>query len=318
MSLEPTIMPADTIQPRVLAAERLLGAGLVSGRNLGSQIGLALIACEQVGRIYGQQVAWFLEDHRTTLRSLARTMDPVSVGADHLGRRAGHVFVGLAQLADTAREIAERSMIAQQRLWDPFADATGLPRAPSPFARSRRGVVERLLDDHKRLSQILAVMERLLERPEQLRDNERHVVVSGIDYIAEYPDAVHHPLEDRLFRHLLETKLSDQELEHVLQNEAAHAELARATKQVLRDLDGIRGNHPASASALKSSLSEYIDLQRRHMRFEEQYVFPLADKYLPNEALQELGTAEEQPPDPLFDERGDRFDDLYYFVSGRL
>lgn len=311
-------MPADTSQPRILAAERLLGAGLVSGRNLGSQMGLAMIASEQIGRIYGQQIAWFLEDHRTSLQRLTQTMDPVSVGADHFSRRAGHVFAGLAQLADTTREIAERSMIAQQRLWDPFADATGLPRAPAPLARSRRSVVDRLLIDHKRLSQILAIIEELAERLDELRDNERHVLISGIDYISEYPDAVHHPLEDRLFRHLLETPLSDRERDQVVKNEAAHAELSRATSQVLEDLDNLHTSSAGRTSALKSSLSEYLDLQRRHMQFEEKHVFPLADKHLPKEALRELGTAQEQPSDPLFDERRDRFDDLYYFVSGRL
>ena len=190
-------------------SDRLLGAGLVGSRDVGNQLGLSIIALEQIGQIYGQQVEWFIEDQRSTFQMFGQTMNPLSAWVDHIGRRNRHISEGFRQFVDTVREITERSQLTQQSLWGPYATAAGLPAVQ--IVRSQKRVMDRLRTDHKHLGKVLGIMEELVGKLDALGAEEKYVLSLGIEYISEYPDAVHHPLEDKLFRHLLDAELSEEQ-----------------------------------------------------------------------------------------------------------
>ena len=118
---------------------------------------------------------------------------------------------------------------------------------------------------------------------------------------AEYPDAIHHPLEDRIFD-LVRARCGDApEIVSVLDATAsAHVALTSATEKLRAVLD------PA-ASEMSEPLAEairgYVALQREHMRFEEEQLFPIAADYLHRIPLAELEAALGFSEDPLFDHR---------------
>ena len=311
-------MASRTDEKQASTAERLLGAGLVGSRDVGSQLGLSIIAVEQIGQIYGQQIEWFIEDQRSTFQKLGQTMNPLSAWADHFERRSRHISEGIRQFVDTVQEITERSAVQRQGLWSPFATAAGLPKAQIVRALPRKRVMERLHTDHKRLGRVLGIMEKLVRKLDTLSPREKSLLISGIEYISEYPDAIHHPLEDKLFRSLLEADLSEEEQNDVKNNALAHEQLTAATRKMLENVDAIRSGPTERAAALVADLSEYIEQQRRHMAFEEQRVFRLADKKLSAAVLRELDDEDERSRDPLFEQRRDRFDNLYYYVSDQL
>ena len=53
---------------------------------------------------------------------------------------------------------------------------------------------------------------------------------------------------------------------------------------------------------------------RKHMRFEEEYLFAAAAEHLSDEALQEA----DAPEDPLFNQGLSRYEDLYRYVTSTL
>jgi hemerythrin-like domain-containing protein len=158
-------------------------------------------------------------------------------------------------------------------------------------------------------------MEELARKGEGLDRAQLDVLMAGIDYIAEYPDCVHHPLEDRVFERLLATQLSAEERTRVETNAAKHQELTAATMQLQSDLRAMLDGQTDALVNLDHDVLEFIDGQRRHITFEEQYVFPLAERQLTRSDWQEIEAQEAEERDPLFDQRLTRYDGLYRYIS---
>lgn len=267
---------------------------------------MANSARDRLGRVYRQQIEWFFEDLNVSLRKLAET-DPLSVWIDHLSRRAGHVGKGLEGIFGATRAAAPAARPDK-------ADEATEPRTKS--ASPQRSIAERLRTDHYHLHRILIVLDDLAECSPNLSRSQREVLVAAIDYLAEYPDCVHHPLEDRVFARLLNAEISAEERERVETNAARHVELTAATMQLQGDLRSLNGGATDAPQQLGRDLGEYIEAQRRHMTFEERFVFPLAERILDPADWRQIQDEEAAAEDPLFEGRLARYAKLYQTISG--
>ena len=99
---------------------------------------------------------------------------------------------------------------------------------------------------------------------------------SIIVYIQEYPEQVHHPLEDMIYSSFLE-RVDDAEFVHTLLSE--HTQMEVVTLEI-RDLLEAMPGCAASGRKLRQQLSEYLVWQRRHIYSEESEVFPLVQNAL--------------------------------------
>ncbi len=310
-------MASKSANPHPGGAERLAAAGYAGSREFANQFGLSLAALEQMGRLSARQLRWFVEDQRESFEQLATTLNPFTTAMDHLVRRSRHVQSGIEEFADTLRDFAERSESLRGHLWGPFAEATGVANV-TPFRRpGRRSVLQRLHDDHRHLAVVLDALETLADdgAPPPARFD---LLRAALAYVADYPDAVHHPLEDRLFDHLLAADLSVAERDDVTDNARRHGDLIAATQALRSDLQTLRDPGDEEWEPLRLRLRDFIGAQREHMRFEERRVFPLAERKLSARALREIATEDGRGQDPLFDDRLERFAALYDYVSGRL
>ena len=141
-------------------------------------------------------------------------------------------------------------------------------------------LLERLSRDHARIA---GVIKRLADLVDDLDDNPDWSEISAhIDFLDYYADKVHHPLEDKVFDYLVNKGLTPTERHLVLKNLGQHAEISGMTEDLARlsaqAVDGAVMDMPEFVDALQA----YIVLQNRHMRFEEQQLFPLLDQSLEN------------------------------------
>jgi hemerythrin-like domain-containing protein len=107
---------------------------------------------------------------------------------------------------------------------------------------------------------------------------------SIIVYIQEYPEQIHHPLEDMIYSILLE-RVDDAEYVQELISE--HTQLEVVTRELSESLESF-SKYSASNEKLKKQLSEFLVMQRKHIYIEESEVFPLVQSALTKEDWKRL------------------------------
>ena len=176
-------------------------------------------------------------------------------------------------------------------------------------------LLRRLHTDHKHIGRVLTVLENQIRKLDDDGEGpDFDLLANLIDYIGEYPDAIHHPLEDQLFDHLVNKGLTPSERKLVFTNLGKHVEIIAATKKLAQDIATVLNGAVISAIRLKEHVDEYIDTQRSHMWVEEQQLFPLAEHMFSDEDWAELEHLREATRDPLFDKTLARFKDLYRYI----
>ena len=99
---------------------------------------------------------------------------------------------------------------------------------------------------------------------------------SIIEYIQDYPEQVHHPLEDHVFSILLE-RVDEPELIKELITE--HTELEMETRKLKNTLELLKSG-VVSKEEIKNQLSTFLIRQRQHIYIEEEKVHPLIKSVL--------------------------------------
>ena len=102
---------------------------------------------------------------------------------------------------------------------------------------------------------------------------------SIIVYIEEYPEQIHHPLEDMIYSILLE-RIDD--VEYVQELISEHTQMEVTTRKLRESLESLPRS-TAQNEELKQTLSEFLVSQRQHIHTEESVVFPLAQSALTKE-----------------------------------
>ena len=177
-------------------------------------------------------------------------------------------------------------------------------------------VLSRLDEDHFHLTRVMQVLEdELAKRDDDDADIDWNLLADVLAYVGEYPDAVHHPLEDRMFDRVLDKGLTPAERELVHFNLSQHAEIVGATTQLADDVNNILSDVVVPIDVLMDHCRRYLDMQRSHMRNEQVHLFPLAERRLGEEDWAEIATELAAHADPMFVLRQGRFDSLYERVA---
>lgn len=161
-------------------------------------------------------------------------------------------------------------------------------------------LIERLGRDHARISGVVRELsecsDSIQEQPDWTRLGE---LIGFLDY---YADRVHHPLEDRLFDHLMNKGLTPTERHLVFRNLDQHQEIKAMTEALMATLDDVRIGAVVDVVEFLEKVSAYAALQMRHMRFEESHLFPLFEQEFENRDWNQLmgilSEAEHQTPGP--------------------
>lgn len=179
---------------------------------------------------------------------------------------------------------------------------------------AHRQVMARLEDDHLHIAKVLEVLEKVLDASGDA-DVNWEIVADIISYLQEYPDTVHHPVEDQLFDRVLDKGLTPAERELVHKNLAQHAEIIGATAQLAGDVAQILSDIIVPQEQLQAHFKSYLELQRVHMRNEIHHLFPLAERLLAQPDWQAIAQQMAETADPMFEADSGKFAALYEFIT---
>lgn len=167
-------------------------------------------------------------------------------------------------------------------------------------------LVQDILREHRSLSQVLAVFEREIDAFEAGERFDAELWHLILDYLRDFPEQVHHPKEDLIYRRLMRRRreaapaLHDLEAEHV-RLKATLGRLAELVEAVERDVELPR-------ELLVGAARDFLAFHRTHMVKEEESFLPYAESHLDAEDWEAVTAEADARVDPLSDARqADRF-----------
>ena len=165
-------------------------------------------------------------------------------------------------------------------------------------------ILESLLAQHRELARLIDLLERQPSLEPDPQAPHVGLLVDVLEYLTNFPDVTHHPVEDRIAERLLAVNALQPDLCREL--EAQHAQLAQQGAALLRDMEGAMRKESMSLelAALNSRL--YAERLRHNIAFEELVLFPQAARSLSDAELQAIGDGFHGPADPLFSGTVDR------------
>lgn len=139
-------------------------------------------------------------------------------------------------------------------------------------------VLDKLLADHKHMARLLKLFEKQLLLVREGGNPDAALMQDIMGYLTHYPDLIHHPLEDLVFEHVMNRDASTASTLKPLN--AEHDRLARAGHDLKTCADSLESELLVRRETLLKLGSDYLQMLRQHMLYEEQNAFPLAHKLL--------------------------------------
>lgn len=171
-------------------------------------------------------------------------------------------------------------------------------------------LLDRLVEDHRRLARLLDLLDGLLD---QFRDGEEpdyELMCELLEYMIDYADQVHHPSEDLIFERLLEQPGQGHDVLRRLMLQ--HESLAQLNRRFKESLEGIVHEEVLSRDEVEQQGRELLATLREHMRLEDQEAFPIAAEVLTAEDWEALLAQAPTVEDPVFGKADpERFRALY-------
>ncbi len=140
-------------------------------------------------------------------------------------------------------------------------------------------LAQRLHDDHRRLTQVLGVLEAQIDHLARAEEIDFDLMLDAMTYITEFPNRLHHPVEDVLFARLaaIDPTASDACLTQI----AEHERLFHDSAAFYALLEAVQMDE---ATLMRDRLAdagrEFIAAQRAHLLREERELLPRAEQRL--------------------------------------
>ena len=157
-----------------------------------------------------------------------------------------------------------------------------------------------LKQDHARFARVIGVLEHELGQIKAGDSEDWKLLADSFEYIEAYPDLVHHPREDAVYRYCSESHPGMAASLMGLEDE--HRQICEATSQLGKKLNGILADSFLNREELIDDLEAYLRIQISHMAKEEGQVFPQLMACLADDEWDALLAELESPDDPLFED----------------
>ena len=155
-----------------------------------------------------------------------------------------------------------------------------------------------LRTDHRNMALLLDLLEMETERLAASGEPDYDLVQDIMVYMTEYPDIVHHPKEDLIYRHLrsLHPEIDD-DLKRV---ETDHRHIEESGLKLKNDIKAILAGAILNRDEIVADLHQYIEQLREHMYWEEKELFTLADELQSDGDWSAVVLKNDEIGDPLF------------------
>ncbi len=130
---------------------------------------------------------------------------------------------------------------------------------------------------------VLNILDNIAELAKSGEDPDFELVNEIMLYMTVYPDAVHHPKEDLVYKELMTSR---PHLAAGLDDVAAdHQEIAKLGTRLRDDVEAIVAGAAVRREHFIEDASEYVYRLRQHMQWEEEDLFPRVDEMLEADSL---------------------------------
>ena len=162
-----------------------------------------------------------------------------------------------------------------------------------------RMLMQELRDDHRNMAIVLDVLADMIKDAAAGDNPDFELVDEIMRYMTVYPDAVHHPKEDIVYRQLRRDRPDLAEgLDDVPADHLAIAELGTALRD---DVEAIIAGGAVRREKLIEDMSGYVERLRNHMNWEERDLFKRIDTMLDSDDRQVDISQYEHVKDPVFE-----------------
>lgn len=156
-----------------------------------------------------------------------------------------------------------------------------------------------LLKDHEHLVTLLRLLRAEVQKyDDSEEETDVNVVVEALDYLNDYPNSYHHPLEEASFDYLIQNNLAYSEVIQKIRSQ--HQRLEEETAELFRMFQLVSRDQIVPVSRIKDALNRYLDLQFEHIDTEEKEIFPVMEKSLGPDDWKEINSRIRYYRDPLF------------------
>ncbi|WP_026840565.1 hemerythrin domain-containing protein [Citrifermentans bremense] len=162
----------------------------------------------------------------------------------------------------------------------------------------KQDITQRLKDEHQLILRMLALLEQNAKRTEEGTFKNYQFYLDGVDFIRNYADRFHHAKEeDVLFEALVANgmpRANSPVAAMLMEHDLGRAFVKAMEEAATRALNGEAGQQ----EAIVANARGYLELLRDHIAKEDDILYPLAERVLPEEMRENIvagyRTAEEK------------------------
>ena len=178
-------------------------------------------------------------------------------------------------------------------------------------------LIDRIIKDHEHLTRLLVCLDKEVAGYKEgaTKRPRLSIIIDALDYLHNYPDSFHHPLESRLIARL-RPRITDNNMRKRLDEiEAQHQEINSLTNLLIEKFESIQNDQIIPIDILLSDYQRYADLQKQHLKIENTWMIPMMKELLTEEDMAAVKDILDDHPDPLFGAYlWNTYQNLYRFI----
>ena len=179
------------------------------------------------------------------------------------------------------------------------------------------GLLAELRTDHKNMALMLDLLEAESNRLYDGQDADYELMQDVMHYMTVYPDAIHHPKEDRVYAELQAVRpdLSNS-FDQIIVD---HRDLAELGMRIRNDIESIMSGTALRRNVIIADALRYVTRLRDHMRWEERDLFVRVEEMIYDGHALIVETDVHDKTAPVIDpETEKRFSKLYDSIQQTL
>jgi len=159
-------------------------------------------------------------------------------------------------------------------------------------------ILDQLHEEHRNISRLLAVLERELAVFDRAERPDYDVLRAVADYFNGFPETTHHPKED-LILYLMRDKYPEQAAK-MADLPIEHEKIGMLAQMFQYVIEDVLKEAELPRASFHSAIQNFVDQQRKHMKMEETFFFPIVKRTLTEEDWAALEAEPIGEQDPIF------------------
>lgn len=175
-------------------------------------------------------------------------------------------------------------------------------------------LLDTIVRDHANMRRLLDLLDRQLDAVEAAETVDYALLTAIADYLLDYPDRFHHPIEDRIVDAIVGHNA--QAGRPAVLYRAEHADLHDRAASFDRRVREVASDVPTPRAAFAAEGRRFSSALREHLAGEDRHFLPLARRYLDDAELARIAQSMPPPDDPLFGSATqERYDLLFAAIA---